>query len=71
MKHQMKQERRFIHKMKSNMNKIIISFTIVSVIAIISIMVCCLDALGYNSKVSIEKEKIEVDAQSNFNQNNP
>lgn len=57
--------------MKSNMNKIIISFTIVSVIAIISIMVCCLDALGYNSKVSIEKEKIEVDAQSNFNQNNP
>ncbi len=56
--------------MKSNMNKIIISFTIVSVIAIISIMVCCLDALGYNSKVSIEKEKIEVDAQSNFNQNN-
>lgn len=70
MKHQMKQERRFIHKMKSNMNKIIISFTIVSVIAIISIMVCCLDALGYNSKVSIEKEKIEVDAQSNFNQNN-
>jgi len=57
--------------MKSNMNKIIISFTIVSVIAIISIMVCCLAALGYNSKVSIEKEKIEVDAQSNFNQNNP
>jgi len=57
--------------MKSDMNKIIISFTIVSVIAIISIMVCCLDALGYNSKVSIEKEKIEVDAQSNFNQNNP
>lgn len=57
--------------MKNNMNKIIISFTIVLVIAIISIMVCCLDALGYNSKVSIEKEKIEVDAQSNFNQNNP
>ena len=56
--------------MKSNMNKIIISFTIVSVIAIISIMVCCLDDVGYNSKVSIEKEKIEVDAQSNFNQNN-
>lgn len=57
--------------MKGNMNKIIISFTIVSVIAIISIMVCWLAALGYNSKVSIEKEKIEVDAQSNFNQNNP
>lgn len=56
--------------MKSSMNKIIVSFTIVSVIAIISIMVCCLSALGYNSKISIEKEKIEVNSQSNFNQNN-
>lgn len=56
--------------MKSSMNKIIVSFTIVAVIAIISIMVCCLAALGYNSKISIEKEKIEVDSQSNFNQNN-
>lgn len=33
-------------------------------------MVCCLVVLEYNSKVSIEKEKIEIDAQSNFNQNN-
>ena len=56
--------------MKSCMNKIIVSFTIVAVIAIISIMVCYLAALGYNSKISIEKEKIEVDSQSNFNQNN-
>ena len=54
--------------MKSCMNKIIISFTIVAVIAIVSIMVCCLAALGYNSKVSIEKEKIEVESNSNFNQ---
>ena len=30
-------------------------------------MVCCLVVLGYNSKVSIEKEKIEIEAQSNFN----
>ena len=57
--------------MKSCMNKIIISLTIVAVIAIISIMVCCLAALGYNSKISIEKEKIEVDSQSNFNQKQP
>ena len=54
--------------MKSSMNKIIVSFTIVAVIAIVSIMVCCLAALGYNSKISIEKEKIEVNSQSDFNQ---
>lgn len=54
--------------MKSSMNKIIVSFTIVAVIAIISIIVCRLAALGYNSKISIEKEKIEVNSQSNFNQ---
>lgn len=54
--------------MKDNFEKIIISFTIVSVVAIISIMICCLAALGYNSKISIEKEKIEVQSQtSNFN----
>ena len=38
----------------------IISLTIVASTAIIAIMICCLSALGYNSKVSIEKEKIEV-----------
>ncbi|MBR2705190.1 MAG: hypothetical protein IKE91_06960 [Clostridia bacterium] len=54
--------------MKSSFNKMIISFSVVSVIAILSIMICCLAALGYNSKVSIEKEKIEVDSQSHFNQ---
>ncbi len=53
--------------MKDNFEKIIISFTIVSVVAIISIMICCLAALGYNSKLSIEKEKIEVESKSNFN----
>ncbi|MBP3708090.1 MAG: hypothetical protein J6J36_05735 [Clostridia bacterium] len=55
--------------MKENTNKLIISFTIVAVVAIISIMVCCLAALGYNSKISMEKEKIEVESESNFNQN--
>lgn len=54
--------------MKENFEKIIISFTIVSVVAIISIMICCLAAIGYNSKISIEKEKIEVESHSNFNQ---
>ncbi len=54
--------------MKENTNKLIVSFTIVAVVAIISIMICCLAALGYNSKISMEKEKIEVDTQSNFNQ---
>ena len=53
--------------MKSSFNKMIISFSVVSVIAILSIMICCLAALGYNSKISIEKEKIEVDSQSYFN----
>ena len=55
--------------MKENTNKSIVFFTIVAVVAIISIMICCLAALGYNSKISMEKEKIEVDTQSNFNQN--
>jgi amino acid permease len=55
--------------MKENFNKIIFSWAIVSIAAIISIMICCLAALGYNSKISIEKEKIEVNSQTNFNQN--
>ena len=56
--------------MKDNTNKLIFSLTIVAMCAIISIMICCLAALGYNSKISIEKEKIEVESESNFNQNN-
>lgn len=47
---------------------ILISLTIVALVAIIAIMICCLAALGYNSKMSIEKEKIEVESKSNFNQ---
>lgn len=38
------------------------SSTIVSIVAIIAMMICCLAGLGYNSKISIEKEKIEVNA---------
>lgn len=56
--------------MKDNTNKLIFSLTIVAMCAIISIMICCLAVLGYNSKISIEKEKIEVESESNFNQNN-
>ena len=40
----------------------------VVVVAILSMMVCSLAALGYNSRISMEKEKIEVEANSNFNQ---
>ena len=36
------------------------SLTIVAVTAIISIMICCLASLNFNSKITIEKEKIEV-----------
>ena len=43
-----------------------ISLTIVAITAIVSIMVCCLSALGYNSKVTMEKEKIEVSTNSNL-----
>ena len=55
--------------MKDAMSRTVRSLTIVAVISILAIMVCCLAALGYNSKISIEKEKIEVDSHSNFNQN--
>ena len=48
--------------MKSDLQKIVNSSTIVSAIAIIAMAICCLAALGYNSKVTIEKEKIEVSA---------
>ena len=56
-----------IHKMKESLNSMVISLSIVSVVAIVSIMICCLAALGFNSKVTFEKEKIEVDSTSNFN----
>ena len=55
--------------MKDNLSKTVKSFTIVAVISILAIMVCCLAALGYNSKISIEKEKIEVESQSKLQSN--
>ena len=46
----------------------IISLTIVAMTSIIAIMICCLSALGYNSKVTLEREKIEVfTTNSNLN----
>ena len=55
-------------EMEKTNEKIVFSLTIVAVVAILSMMVCSLAALGYNSRISMEKEKIEVDTQSNFNQ---
>lgn len=67
--HQLWHGRRFVHRMKVAMNKIIIALTIVCVISIISIMICCLAALGYNSKVTMQEKKIEVDTtKSDLNQ---
>ena len=40
----------------------VFSLTIVAVVEILSMMVCSLAALGYNSRISMEKEKIEVNA---------
>ena len=48
--------------MNESLQKSIQSSTAVSVIAIIAMATCCLAALGYNSKISVEKEKIEVNA---------
>lgn len=56
--------------MNENLTKSINFFAFVSVIAIIAMAICCLAALGYNSRISIEKEKIEVDTTSNFNLTN-
>ena len=54
--------------MRDSLNSMVFSLFIVSVVAILSIMICCLAALGFNSKVTLEKEKIEVDTTSYFNQ---
>lgn len=56
--------------MNENLTKSINFFAFVSVIAIIAMAICCLAALGYNSRISIEKEKIEVDTTSIFNLTN-
>ena len=50
--------------MNKSLDKSINSSTIVSVIAIIAMAICCLAALGYNSKISVEKEKIEVSSNT-------
>ena len=57
-----------IQKMRDSLNSMVFSLSIVSVVAILSIMICCLAALEFNSKVTLEKEKIEVDTTSYFNQ---
>ena len=57
-----------IQKMRDSLNSMVFSLSIVSVVSILSIMICCLAALGFNSKVTLEKEKIEVDTTSYFNQ---
>jgi len=44
----------------SSLSESIKSLTIVSVTAIMAIMICCLASLGCNTKITIEKEKIEV-----------
>ena len=49
-------------KMNESLKKSIQSSTVVSVVAIVAMAICCLAALGYNSKISVEKEKIEVNA---------
>lgn len=47
------------------------SLTIISVIAIVAMAIICLASLGYNSKILMEKGKIEVTTTySNLEQNN-
>ena len=53
--------------MDSELKSLTKSLTIIAVIAIVAITICCLTALGYNSRISIEKEKIEVSTVSNSN----
>ena len=43
--------------MNESLKKSIQSSTVVSVVAIVAMAICCLAALGYNSKISVEKEK--------------
>ena len=56
--------------MNDCLKKSIQSSTIISIVAIIAMAICCLAALGYNSKVSVEKEKIEVNASYSNPKNN-
>ncbi len=54
--------RKMASEQSSNIRSSIMSLTIVSVTAIVAIMICCLASLGFTSKVTLEKEKIEVTA---------
>ena len=56
--------------MRDSLNSMVFSLSIVSVVAILSIMICCLAALGFNSKFKPEKKKIEVNSESNSNLKN-
>ena len=56
--------------MNESLGKSINSSTMISIIAIIAMAICCLSAMRYNAKISIEKEKIEVATNSNSNLNN-
>ena len=53
--------------MKSETKNLTKSLTIVAVVSIVAITICCLTALGCNPRISIEKEKIEVNTDSNSN----
>lgn len=48
--------------MNKSLDKSINSNTIVSVVSIVAIAICCLAAMRYNTQITIEKEKIEVNA---------
>ena len=50
--------------MKKELSLVINSSTIVSVVAIIAMAICCLAAMSYNAKITIEKEKIEVESSN-------
>ena len=62
-----KTKREEVHKMNESLGKSINSSTMISIIAIIAMAICCLSAMRYNAKISIEKEKIEVATNSNSN----
>jgi len=52
---------------------IIIALAIVAVVAIVAISICYLSSNGFNSQISLDKEKIEVtteNSNSNFSNTN-
>lgn len=54
----------------SSTNISIKSLTIISVVSILAMAIICLASLGFNSKISMEKEKIEVTAYNSNLKNN-